>query len=177
MPDKSQSDVVLGLPGPRRSAPDYQDVRLANTILGIFGMYGRLGKTVREAQGLAYYVYSRLHGGLGPAPWFCATGVGPENVEQAITSIQAEIRRMQDALVPADEVADSQAFLTGSLPVSLETNSGLGSVLTDMELYGLGLDYLQRYVEMVNEVTADKIQLAAQKYWSADEIAIAVAGP
>jgi zinc protease len=177
MPGKSQSDVVLGLPGPRRNVPDYQDVRLANTILGIFGMYGRLGKTVREDQGLAYYVYSRLHGGLGPAPWFCATGVSPENVEQAIASIRAEIRRMQDELVPAEELADSQAYLTGSLPVSLETNSGLGSVLTDMELYGLGMDYLQRYVDLVNDVTAEKVQQAARKYWSADEIAIAVAGP
>ncbi len=54
MAGKSQSDVVLGLPGPRRSAPDYQDLRLANTILGVFGMSGRLGKSVREEQGLAY---------------------------------------------------------------------------------------------------------------------------
>ena len=38
MAEKTQSDIVLGLPGPRRSAPDYQDIRLANTILGVFGM-------------------------------------------------------------------------------------------------------------------------------------------
>lgn len=177
MPDKTQSDLVLGLPGPLRSAPDYMDIRLANTILGVFGMYGRLGKNVREAQGLAYYVYSRLPAGLGPAPWIAGTGVSPDKVEQALTSIRHEIRRMQDELVPMEELEDSKAFLTGSLPVSLETNDGLSDIITDMELYGLGLDYLQRYPDQVNEITPERVQMAAQKYLSADQIAVAVAGP
>ncbi len=177
MPGKTQSDIVLGLPGPRRSVSDYQDIRLANTILGVFGMSGRLGKTVREEQGLAYYVYSSLHSSLGPSPWVAGTGVAPDKVEQAIESIRQQIQRLQDALVPVDEVEDSKAYLTGSLPVSLETNDGLAGILTDMELYNLGLDYLLRYTDMVNEVTPQRVQAAAQKYVSADEIAVAVAGP
>ncbi|MCA9937796.1 MAG: insulinase family protein [Anaerolineales bacterium] len=177
MAEKTQSDIVMGLPGPRRSAPDFQDARLANTILGVFGMYGRLGKTVREEQGLAYYVYSRLSGSLGPAPWIAGTGVAPDKVEQAIAGIRQEIHRIQDELVPVEEVEDSKAYLTGSLPVSLETNDGLASIITDMEVYNLGLDYLRRYPDMVNEVTPERVQAAARKYFSADEIAIAVAGP
>ena len=55
MPDKHQADIVMGLPGPRRSAPDYLDASLMNTILGVFGMMGRIGQSVREEQGLAYY--------------------------------------------------------------------------------------------------------------------------
>ncbi len=84
---------------------------------------------------------------------------------------------MQDEPVPAEELADSQAFLTGSLPVSLETNDGLAGIITDMELYGLGLDYLQTYTDEINAVTPARVQAAARKYWSADEIAVAVAGP
>ncbi len=177
MPEKSQSDIILGLPGPLRSAPDYLDASLMNTVLGVFGMMGRIGKSVREKQGLAYYAYSRLQGGLGPAPWFVSAGVAPDKVEQAISSIRHEIRRIQEEPVPEDELADSQAYRTGSMPVSLETNDGIANVLTDIELYDLGLDYLQRFPVLIRAATPAQVRQAARKYLSADQLAIAVAGP
>jgi zinc protease len=177
IPDKSQADIIMGLPGPLRSAPDYLDASLMNTILGVFGMMGRIGQTVREEQGLAYYAYSRLQGGLGPSPWLASAGVAPEKVALAVDCIKDEISRIQTELVDEEELADCQAYRTGSLPVSLETNSGLASVITDMELYGLGLDYLQRFPEMIRAVTPEQIQAAAQKYLSPTQMAIATAGP
>lgn len=177
MPEKQQADLVLGLPGPRRAAPDYLDASLMNTILGVFGMMGRIGQSVREEQGLAYYASSRLEGGLGPGPWSASAGVAPDKVEQAIESIRVEIRRIQDEPVTPQELADSQAYRTGSLPLSLETNSGLVDIITDMELYNLGLDYLHNYTDLINAITPERIQAAARKYLSADELAIAVSGP
>jgi zinc protease len=177
LPDKSQSDLIMGLPGPRRAAPDYLDAKLMNTILGVFGMMGRIGKNVRQEQGLAYYAYSRLRGGLGPSPWYACAGVAPGDVERAMTSIRREIDRIQQEPVPAEELADSQAFATGSMPVGLETNSGLAGVITDMAYYGLGLDYLQRYPDMIDEITPARIQAAAQKYLSSEQLAVAVSGP
>ena len=84
---KTQSDIVLGWPGLTRDDPDYMPARLANTILGVFGMMGRLGDSVRDEQGLAYYVYSRLEAGLGAGPWTAIAGVNPANVERAIDGI------------------------------------------------------------------------------------------
>ena len=177
MPGKSQADILIGLPGPPRNTPDYLDASLMNTVLGVFGMMGRIGKSVREEQGLAYYAYSSLQGTLGPTPWLISMGVAPGDVEQAITTAIGEIARIQNEPVPADELADSQAFRTGSLPVSLETNSGLADVITDMEFYGLGLDYLLRYPSLINAITPERIQATAQKYLSTEQLAIAVAGP
>jgi zinc protease len=177
MPEKTQSDIVLGLPGPLRLAPDYLDASLMNTILGVFGMMGRIGKSVREEQGLAYYAYSRLQGDLGPSPWYACAGVAPQNVEQAVASIRQEIERIQNEPVPADELADSQAYRTGSMPVSLETNSGVAGVITDMELYGLGLDYLVNFPGLIWAITPERVQAAAQKYLSTEQMAVAVAGP
>lgn len=177
LPDKSQSDILMGLPGPLRSAPDYLDVSLMNTILGVFGMMGRIGKTVREEQGLAYYAYSSLQGGLGPSPYTFCAGVAPDKVEQAIESMRAEIGRIQNEPVPLEELQDSQAFRVGSLPVSLETNSGLAGIIMDMEIYNLGMDYLLRFPEMIHAITPERIQAAAQKYLSVEQLAIAVAGP
>ena len=50
MPDKTQSDLVMGWQGMRRLDPDFDPARLANTVLGVFGMMGRLGdERPREA--------------------------------------------------------------------------------------------------------------------------------
>lgn len=177
MPEKTQSDIVMGLPGPPRSAEDYLDASMANTILGVFGMMGRLGEKVREEQGLAYYAYSRLQGGLGPSPWYVSTGVAPENVDQAIESILHEIARIQDEPVSREELEDSKLYRTGSLPVSLETNDGLASIISDMELLDLGHDYLQQFPDLIEEITPARVQATAQKYFSTEQIAIVVAGP
>lgn len=177
MSEKTQTDIVLGLPGPLRSNPDFIDTRVANTILGVFGMSGRIGKSVREEQGLAYYAFSRLRSGLGPNPWLVSTGVSPDKVTQAIDSIKHEIRRIQEEPVSEDELSDTIAYLTGSLPLSLETNRGMASVISDMEVYELGLDYLEGYADSVRAVTAERVQKAAQTYFSAEEIAISTAGP
>ncbi len=176
MADKTQADIVLGLPGPLRSAPDYMAAKVANTVLGVFGMMGRLGKNVREKQGLAYYARSVLQGSIGPAPWYVSTGVAPENVDKAIASIQDEVRRIQTELVPATELADTKAYLTGSLPLSLETTGGQANIIYTMEMFGLDRDYLMTYGDVINGISAERLQSAAQKYFSADDIVISVAG-
>jgi zinc protease len=88
-----------------------------------------------------------------------------------------EIGRLQGERVPADELADNKSLMVGSIPVHLETNDGVSSTMLDIELYELGLDYLQRYPEMMAEITADQVQAAAQKYLNPDVYALAVAGP
>ena len=174
---KTQTDVMLGWLGMTRTDPDYVAANLANNVLGVFGMMGRLGDNLRDRQGLAYYVYSRLEAGLGAGPWAAIAGVNPANVERVIDGIRAEVRRLCDEPVKAEELANSQSFLTGSLPLRLETNEGMAGALLDMERYGLGLDYLQRYAGLVNAVSVQGVQDVACKYLDPDVYVLAVAGP
>jgi zinc protease len=177
IPGKTQSDVVLGYPGPARTEPGYLEAVVCNTILGLFGMMGRLGDNVREKQGLAYYSYSRVEGGPGPGAWRVIAGVNPANVEQAVDSIRDEVGRICAEPVGEDELADNKAFITGSLPLRLETNEGVARYLLDMERYDLGLDYLQRYDELINGITVEQVQAAAQRWLNPDAYALAIAGP
>jgi zinc protease len=167
----------MGWPGLARRDPDYMAAHLANTVLGVFGMMGRLGESIREEQGLAYYCYSQLQAGLGQGPWAAVAGVDPVHVEQAVDSVCREVARLRDEPVPADELADSQSYLAGSMPLHLETNEGVANALLDMERYDLGFDYLQRYAGLVGAVTVDDVRRAAQKYLDPERYALAVAGP
>ncbi len=177
IPDKSQADIVLGVVGPARKDPDYFPAMLGNSILGRFGLMGRLGDVVREQAGLAYYVYSNLGAGLGPGPWEIHAGVAPENVPQAIELIVQEIRRFVQEPVTEEELNDVKSGALGRLPLSLETNAGVAAALLNMELYDLGLDYLQRYPDLVRGVTREAILETARRYWDPERLAIAVAGP
>ena len=103
--------------------------------------------------------------------------MAPENVERAIESILAEIRRIQNEPVPAQELADSQAYLVGSLPLRLETKERVAFQIAHMELFELGLDHLRRYPSLVQAVTTDDITRVTRKYMNPDQYVLSVAGP
>ena len=177
MPEKTQSDFVIGWPGMRRLDPDFDPARLANTVLGVFGMMGRLGANVRERQGMAYYAYSRLSGDREPGAWVAIAGVNPANVERARQAMLDEVKRMQDEIVPAAELEDCKHYLTGSLPLQLETNDGVASLLADIEWHELGLDYLVRYTNIIQSLTAEEVQRVVRKYLDTSSYVLALAGP
>ena len=177
MPGKVQSDVVIGCLAIARSHPDYFAVQVANNILGQFGMMGRLGETVRERQGLAYYSYSALDADIGIGPWVAFAGVNPQNVNQAADSILHEFERLGNEPVSDEELSDSIANMTGTLPLRLETNDGVASILLNMEWFGLGLDYLQTYQERIRAITKEDVQRVAAGYLRTDSYTQVTAGP
>ncbi|MDQ7842122.1 MAG: pitrilysin family protein [Armatimonadota bacterium] len=176
LPGKVQSDIVLGGPGLARNDPAYYDAMVANLILGQIGMMGRLGDSVRERQGMAYYAYSDLRAGLTAGPWWVRAGVNPRNEARAIDSIVGEIRLFQQEGPTGEELSDARNFLIGSLALRLETNGGIAQTLADIELYALGLDYLVRYPEIIRGITPEGVTAAAQRF-PLDGYAAAVAGP
>jgi len=177
MAGKFQADVVLGWIGPDRRAADFYAAYVGNTILGQLGLGGRIGQSVRENEGLAYYANSHLQGGSGPGPWLAFAGVNPAGVDKAIDLMLAEIRRFRAEPVTDDELADAKAYLTGVLPLQMETNEGVAGTLLDMHLYQLGDDFIARYPAIINGVTQDEIQAAVQKYLNDEVYALAIAGP
>ncbi|MEZ4866934.1 MAG: pitrilysin family protein [Caldilineaceae bacterium] len=177
IPDKVQADLVIGARAIPRDHPDFYAVRVANNILGQFGMMGRLGERVREEQGLAYYSYSTVNAELHNGVWLAQAGINPANVEQARDSILAEFARLGCEPVTAEELADSQAYMTGVLPLTLETNAGVASTLLTIEWYGLGLDYLVRYPDLIYGVTAADVQRVAAQYLRPEQCTVVVAGP
>ena len=176
IPEKSQVDVVLGAPGPPRSSPDFVPAKLGNNVLGQFGMMGRIGDAVRSKAGLAYYAYSSVSSSIGPGPWSVSAGVNPQNVEKALQLIRGELDRFVSHPVDEDELEDSKSSYIGKLPLALESNAGVAAALLNLERYQLGLDYYQRYEDIIREVTREQILEVAQKYLDPRQLAIATAG-
>src|SRR5262249_29712807 len=157
VPGKSQSDIVLGVAGPPRLADDYRASTVVNSILGQFGLMGRIGDEVREKRGLAYYAYSSVEGGHGPGSWSVSAGVN-----QAIEAIAGEIRRITSEPVTEEELSDNKSYFTGHLPLQLESNEGIAGTLLSIATYDLGLDYLLTVRDKINALTRDDLLAAIQ---------------
>jgi zinc protease len=174
---KVQSDIVIGVPGPRRKDQEYLAAALGNSALGRFGMMGRIGESVREQAGLAYYAYSALAGGLGPGPWQVNAGVNPSNLERTIDLILKELQRVFSEGITAEELEDNQSNFIGRLPLRLESNMGVASALMHIERHGLGLDYYRHFAEQIATVSLTDVHDAVKRYLDPDRVAIGVAGP
>lgn len=176
MPEKSQSNLALGFPGPSTLDPEWLPCVMMNSILGQFGMYGRLGESVRKEEGLVYYIGSRFEGGLGPGPWSIHAGTNPNTVDRVIEIALSEMRRIREKKVKPGELADNKSYFIGSLPLHMETNEGIAGQILGMVRYERGLDYLLEYPDRVNAITADDIRAMAQKWLDIDNFVLVTAG-
>ncbi|HEV2527274.1 MAG TPA: hypothetical protein VGT61_02340 [Thermomicrobiales bacterium] len=67
--------------------------------------------------------------------------------------------------------------MTGVLPIALESSAGVAATLLTIEYHGLGLDYIERYPEIIRALTVEDLQSAARAYLDPDRVVIATAGP
>jgi zinc protease len=176
--DKANADILLGSAAPlRRDAKDYYAAILANRALGESTLSSRLGLQVRDREGLTYGIASRFGAAsLAAGPWYIAVSVNPSNVERAISSAIGVLRDYVENGVGEQELRDEKSSAVGSFKVSLSTNAGLAAALWDAEFYGLGLDYIDRFPQLIEAVRAEEVNAAIRKYFRPDQLTVVVAG-
>ena len=177
MPGKVQTDIAYGFTALARLDPRYYAYWMMNNILGEFGLGGRLADNIRERQGMAYYAFSTLDLAPLEAPLLIRAGVDPANVERAVAAIDHEVRTLAGTGPTVTELAESRAYLIGSIPRMLETNQSIASFLQMCEDYALGLDFDQRLPQLLNAVTLEQVHSAAAEQLDPARAAIAIAGP
>jgi len=165
MPHKTQVDIVSVCPAVPRSHPDYYALSTANVILGQIGLMGRLGKAIRDRQGLAYYATSSYVAQIGTGYWLASVGVNPKNVARALESLESEMNKM------------GLTNQVGSLSLALETTGGAARIMQEIEVHGLGLDYLRRYRKLVRAVTREDIRRVSEQFINPDRSVTAIVGP
>ncbi len=177
MMNKSQADIAYGFVTIRHSDPDYHAFWLMNNVFGQYSLGGRLGDSIRERQGMAYYVSSSLDANIAPGPLVIRAGVNPANVDRAVDSIDHEIARIVADGISQKELDDSRKFLIGSIPRALETAPGIANFLQTAEFFGLGLDYDTRLPDLLRAVTLDQANAAARRALDTARATIVIAGP
>jgi len=177
MMNKAQADIGYGFTTIVRSDPRYYAYTIMNNALGQYGIGGRLGDSIRERQGMAYYVFSSFDANVVEGPLVVRAGVNPANVERAIASIDEEIRRIASDGLTREELHDCKEYLIGSIPRLLETNGAIATFLQTAEFFGLGLDHDLRLPSLLGAVTLEDVNDAARQTLDVNRAAVVVAGP
>jgi zinc protease len=177
MMNKAQADIAYGFTTIRRNDPRYYAFWLMNNVFGQYAIGGRLGDSIRERQGMAYYVSSSFDANIAEGPLVVRAGVSPGNVDRAVSSIDDEVRRLIGEGISAKELDDSKRFLIGSIPRALETNAAIAAFLQNVEFFDLGFDYDVRLPDLLSAVTLDDANRAARQALDPDRATLVIAGP
>lgn len=171
-----QSSVTFAGAGPKIDDEDFIPSYVMNHTLGGGTMTSRLNEEVRVKRGLTYSVYSYFlpykRAGLFMG------GVASDNakVAEAINVIKTEITKMRDQGISEQELDDAKTYLTGAFVLRFDSNSKIASQILGYQMLGLGIDYVNRRNELINQVTLEDIRRVAQKLPTAEELTFVVVG-
>lgn len=177
MPNAVQSEVtVQNLVDLKMKNTDYLDALLANRILG-GGAEGRLFLNLREDKGYTYGSYSSLGNDKNSKVRFRAfASVRNAVTDSSVVQILEEINKISTTPVTEEELANAKAGYAGSFVRSLESPQTLANFAYNIATEGLPSNFYETYLERLDAVTIDDVQMAAQKYMSADNARVVVVG-
>ena len=160
----TQANMILGHQGVSRANPDYYALTVMNYILGGGGFSSRLVEEIRVKRGLAYSVGSFFDVGKYPGSFQIYLQTKNESAREATILSLQEMERIQKELVLEKDLERTKKYLIGSFPIRLDTQAKLANFFTQVEYYGLGLDYPKKYPTLINSITREEVLRVAQKY-------------
>ncbi len=171
-----QSVVSFVAPGIRYEDPDWIPLAVANYILGGGGFSSRLMDEVREKRGLVYGINTNTAVSDHVAYVRGGAQIANKNVKDAIEVIKAEMKRLRDQGPTDAEVADAKTYLTGSFPLSLDSNSSIAGVLQSYQTTGRGIDYVNTRNALIERVTKADVVRVTQRLFDPEKFVFVVVG-
>jgi predicted Zn-dependent peptidase len=171
-----QAHVILGARSYPLGHPDRYALQLLSTVLG-GGMSSRLFTEVRERRGLAYYVFAGNHAYTDTGSLATQAGVDLKRVDDAVTTIVAELRTIAAEPVPAEELEKARSFTKGRFALQLESPHGTIMFGLRREVLEGAAEEPEAVVAGLDAVTAEDVQRVAKHVIGDDELFLALIGP
>jgi predicted Zn-dependent peptidase len=171
-----QAHLILGVPSYPIEHPDRYALQMVATVLG-GGMSSRLFTEVRERRGLAYYVFGTNHSYTDAGSLYSQAGVDINRIDEAVTTIATELKKIAAEPVPSDELEKARNFTKGRFVLQLESPQGL-------ILFGLRKEVLEQrapdpeeVLAGVDAVTGEDVQRVARDLLADEKLRLALIGP
>jgi predicted Zn-dependent peptidase len=171
-----QAHISLGVHSLPLDHPDRYAIQLLATALG-GGMSSRLFSEVRERRGLAYYVYGLNHSYTDAGTLYSQAGVDIARIDDAVTTIAGELRKIAATPLDADELEKARNFAKGRFVLQLESPQGLMMFGLRKEVLEQRLPDPDEVLRGLDAVTSDDIGRVATELIATDRLRLAVIGP
>ncbi len=161
---KPLAAVQIGFgPGATRRSPDYAALRVMGNVMSDFPS-GWLHQALRGSEGLAYAVWAYSYVGLSPGYFTVVFNTKPQTIGESLSRSIQVVQRARTELVDGESLQRAKARVLTDEFFGKQTNSDRAQELALAELYGLGLDEPQRFLQRVKHVDADQLRQIARKY-------------
>jgi len=175
MPAAGQAGVVLALPLPPRQGAERAAADVLDAVLG-GGYSSRLSQEVRIKRGLSYAVYSRIEPRGKSGLFQAALQTKNESTAEVVSLLQAEIDRIMQAPVAADELASRKLSLIGGFSRTVETTAGLASAIRSLVTTERSPAELKTRIATIEAVGPADVQRYAAAHFGAAGRRLAIAG-
>lgn len=186
-PEKTQVDFVhkpgavqsvINVTYPVELQPGTPDVirsRVTNSLLGGY-FNSRLNSNLREGHGWTYGSGSSLNPDKLVGSFNASASVRNAVTDSSIIEIMKEMRRLGEEKVANEELQVVKNVMAGNFSRSLEEAGTVATFALNTARYKLPADYYEKYLEVLQLVTAEEVQAMAKKYIRADKAHILVVG-
>ena len=172
----AQAHLLIGMPAVQRGDPDYFPLLVGNYTLGGGGFVSRLMKEVRDRRGYAYSVYSYFMPLQQPGPFNIGLQTKKAQAGAALKLTREVLAGFLAEGPSAEELQAAKLNLVGSFPLRLDSNRKILENVAAIGFYQLPLDYLDRYAEKVEAVSADDVRAAFARHVQAGQLTTVVVG-
>jgi len=170
-----QVQICLGVPAPPITDENRYATLILNTVLGS-GMSSRLFQTIREERGLAYSVYSDLSPYRDTGNLCVYAGTSAAKALEVVDLVLAEFRKLKEIPIGEEELTRAKDQLKGNILLGLESSNSRMANLARQEMYFQQFFTADEIIARVEEVTAEQVQIMAQRLFEPDRIAVTLLG-
>jgi predicted Zn-dependent peptidase len=171
-----QAHVHVGVRGFPLGHPDRYALQVLAVVLG-GGMSSRLFTEVRERRGLAYYVHAGNDSYTDAGSMYAAAGVDVARVDDAVRTIVAELRKVAEEPLPAEELEKARGYSKGRFVLRLESPQGLIQFALRRELLEREIEEPDDVLRHLDEVSAEDVRRVARELFEAKRFYLAAVGP
>jgi predicted Zn-dependent peptidase len=171
-----QAHLILGVRGYPLAHPDRYALQLLAVVLG-GGMSSRLFTEVREKRGLGYYVNAANGSYTDAGTFYTSAGVDVDRVDEAITTILGELRKIASEPVPPDELEKARGYAKGRFVLRLESPQGTIQFGLRREVLEGEVEEPDELLRHLDEVTLEDVQRVATDLLEGKRLYLAIVGP
>jgi len=175
-PGSVQTHFWVGNVGVDRQYPHRAALDLVNTLYG--GRFTSIINTeLRIKSGLSYGARSGFARGTVAGEFAIHSFAEAENTGKALDLTLQTLDRLKQEGVTAEMLESARAYVLGQYPLNFETAADWAAALGEIELYGLGAEYIDNYGPALRNVTLqDTRQVIDEAFPSSDALAMVLVG-
>ncbi len=169
--ERRQTTYNLGWTVPAATDADFLPLTLAQKMLG-----SRMFFRFVYEEGICYRMWTRITENIGPGKFWFETGISPENYRFSQREVLKEFNDFFHNIITDEMLEDAKSECRQTQIIENETAAARAKYIAKHYLMGLGPDYIFRYPNLVNSLTARDVKRAVNRYLSPDNYTLLVVG-